>query len=57
MKKDSAIKLLGLAAMALGGVATLVGNWVQERQMEQMIDEKVQEALAEREEQEDEEES
>lgn len=57
MKKDSAIKLLGLAAMALGGVATLVGNWVQERQMEQMINEKVQEALAEREEQEDEEES
>lgn len=54
MKKDSAIKLLGLAAMALGGVATLIGNWVQERQMEQMIDEKVQEALAEREEDEEE---
>lgn len=50
--KFDAIKLIGLAAMALGGIATLVTNWVQERQMEQMIDEKVQEALANREEEE-----
>lgn len=54
MEKSNLVKLVGLGAMALGGIATLIGNWVQERQMEQMIDEKVQEALADREQDEEE---
>lgn len=48
MKKFDAVKLVGLVGLALGGVATLIGNWAQEKQMEEMIDEKVNEALAER---------
>lgn len=52
MKKFDAVKLIGLAGLALGGLATLIGNWAQERQMEQLIDEKVNEALANREEEE-----
>lgn len=48
MKKFNAVKLIGLVGLALGGVATLIGNWAQEKQMEEMIDEKVNEALAER---------
>lgn len=48
MKKFNAVKLVGLVGLALGGVATLIGNWAQEKQMEEMIDEKVNEALAER---------
>ena len=52
MKKFDAVKLIGLAGLALGGLATLIGNWAQERQMEQLIDEKVNESLANREEEE-----
>lgn len=47
-------KLIGLAGLALAGVATLIGNWAQERQMEQTIEEKVNEALAKREKEEEE---
>lgn len=48
MKKFNAVKLIGLVGLALGGVATLIGNWAQEKQTEEMIDKKVNEALAER---------
>lgn len=54
MKKFDAIKLIGLAGMALGALATMVSNYAQEKQMEQIIDEKVNEALAAREEDEEE---
>lgn len=54
MKKFNAIKIAGLAGLALSGLAALVGNWVHERQMEQMIDEKLEKALAKREENEEE---
>lgn len=40
------IKLVGLLGMALGGLATLIGNWAQEKAIEQTIEEKVQEALS-----------
>ena len=48
MKKFNAVKLVGLVGLALGGVATLIGNWAQEKQMEEKKKKKVNEALAER---------
>ncbi len=42
------VKLIGFGGMVLGFVATQIANWTQERQMEQMIDEKLDKALAER---------
>lgn len=48
-KKLDVVKLVGLAGMALAGLATLVSNWSTEKQMEQIINEKVNEALALRE--------
>lgn len=59
------IKVIGGAATVLGLLATVVGNWVQERTMEITIDEKIEQALngkentdeEEEEENEDEEES
>ena len=47
MKKLDTVKLIGFAGMILGFVATQIGNWASEKQMEQTIDEKVREALAE----------
>lgn len=44
------IKIIGFAGMMLGGAATLIANWSQEKQMDLMIEEKVREALAEGEE-------
>lgn len=40
------IKIIGFGGMLLGGVATLIANWSQEKQMDAMIEEKVREALA-----------
>lgn len=54
MKKLDTVKLVGFAGMILGFVATQIGNWAQERQMEQTIEEKVDEALALREKNEEE---
>lgn len=48
MKKTDAIKLLGIAGMALGGLANLILNYAQMRSMEQTIAEKVNEALSKR---------
>lgn len=39
-------KLLGLGAMALGGVATLLSNFASSKEQEAIIEEKVNEALA-----------
>lgn len=55
MKKIEMAKLIGLVGMALGGVAALVTSYAQEKQMEQTIEEKVNEALAKREEENEEE--
>ena len=46
--KSNIVKIVGLAAMALGGLATMIGNWAQEQAIDQMIDEKLEKALAER---------
>lgn len=43
------IKLIGIGATLLGAIATLIGNWADEKKMEQTVDEKVNEALAKRE--------
>lgn len=40
------VKVIGLAATAVGVVATLVGNWAGEKQQDSKIAEKVAEALA-----------
>lgn len=39
------MKIIGGAATVLGLLATVVGNWVQERTIEMTIDEKVTAAL------------
>lgn len=49
MKKFDAVRLIGLAGMALAGLATLVTSYAQNKQMEETIEEKVNEALAKRE--------
>lgn len=48
-KKLNVVKLIGLAGVALGAFATFVSNYAQEKQMEETIEEKVNEALAKRE--------
>ena len=50
------IKFIGGAATVLGLLATVVGNWVQERTMEITIDEKIGQALNSKEETDEEEE-
>lgn len=50
--KSKWIKVLGLIATVAGAGATLVSDWVNEQKMNEMIDEKVNEALAKREEEE-----
>ena len=48
-KKFGTAKLIALAGMALAGIAALISNYAQEREMEELIEEKVNEALANRE--------
>lgn len=40
------VKVIGIAATAVGMVATLVGNWAGEKQLDAKISEKVAEAIA-----------
>lgn len=42
------VKVLGLAATVVGVAATLVTDWVNEQKMDEKIEEKVNEALARR---------
>ncbi|WP_308759456.1 hypothetical protein [uncultured Bacteroides sp.] len=51
------VKILGFVATAIGFGAELLHDWVDEKEMDAKIEEKVNEALAKREENEDEEES
>lgn len=50
MKNINAVKLIGLLGMALGGLATLVSGYAQQKALEEAVEEKVNEALAKREE-------
>lgn len=54
-KKFDMAKLIGFAGMLLGGAATLISSWSQEKQIERTIEEKVNEALAKRDEEKSEE--
>ena len=47
------VKLIGFAAMLLGGLATLAISWSQEQTMKQTVREEVDKALAERNEEEE----
>lgn len=40
------IKVLGLAASVVGVAATLLSDWVNEQKMDEKIEEKVNEAIA-----------
>ena len=46
------IKILGIAATIVGIGATLVSEWVNEKKMDEKIEEKVNEALAKKDEEE-----
>lgn len=46
MFNGNLIKVLGIAATAIGMGATLVTDWVNDRKMSEKIEEKVNEALA-----------
>ena len=45
--KQAWLKVLGLAATGIGFLATLLGNWVDEKQTDILIGEKIAEALKE----------
>ena len=49
MKKRMAINILGMAATVVGMAATLITNWVDDKKMDEKIEKKVTEALAQRE--------
>lgn len=55
MKKFDAVRLIGLGGMLLGGLAALITSYSQEQQMKQLISDEVDKALAEREEENEEE--
>lgn len=59
MKKKNTIKLLAILATGLGFAATLLSDWSNKKEQEALIEEKVNEALAKqnKEQEEDEEES
>ena len=46
MKKLDPVKIVGFAAMALGLVATQMTNWVDDKELDKKISEKVAEALS-----------
>lgn len=46
MVNGKLIKILGIAATVIGMGATLITDWVNEKKMDEKIEEKVNEALA-----------
>lgn len=54
MRKINVGSLIAFAGLALGAVANMISNYAQEKQMEEIIDKKVNEALAKRNEEESE---
>lgn len=45
MKRSNMLKIMSIAAAALSILATIVDDWVSEKEMEAMVDDKVQEYL------------
>ena len=48
MRKNTAITVLGLVATLVGVVATQVNKWVDDRTIEEKIDERINYALTEK---------
>ena len=48
------LTVLGVVATVVGAASTLLGNWVAEKQMDEKIEEKVSEAIAKKENEEEE---
>lgn len=53
MKKFDVTRILSLGALILGGAASLIANYVQKKETEAYIDEKINEALSEKEQEEE----
>ena len=45
MKKSDVTKIIGLAGMLLGGVATLISGYAQSKQMEEEVSRQIDEAI------------
>ena len=45
MGKGNLFKLLSLAGMALGAIGTLLSNWADDKELDMVIDEKINEKL------------
>lgn len=52
MKNLNAIRVISVSGAILGAVAALIGNWSQQQLMDKTIEEKVNEAIASREQEE-----
>ncbi len=48
------VSIIGVVASFAGVVASVIGNWADERKTEMLIDEKIEEALAKNEEEDEE---
>ncbi len=57
MQKKTIFKLVSLIGMALGGIGTLLSTWADDKELDAMIDEKLNERLADHEDEEESEES
>lgn len=49
MKKITWIKVLGIFSMIVGFGATIIDNYVKEKEIEDLVDEKVKDALSNKE--------
>lgn len=49
MKKMNWIKVLGIFGMVVGFGATIIDNYVKEKEIENLVDEKVKDALSNKE--------
>ncbi len=57
MKNRNIFKLLSLVGLALGAVGTLLSNWADDKELDMIIDEKLDERLAAHKDEEESEES
>lgn len=49
MEHKNLFKLLSLVGLALGGIGTLLSSWADDKEQDAIIEEKINEALAARE--------
>ena len=55
MDKKAIFRVMSMIGMVLGAVGPLLSNWADDRELDMLIDEKIDEKLADRENKEDEE--